>query len=56
MPVFYEGTLIKLESKDLTELVRVLYNLKTKTVIFFSEDSNIAEELKQFNLVEVDIV
>ncbi len=45
VPDSYEGTLIKLDSNDLTDLVRVINNLGTERVILYGKDIEIAEGL-----------
>jgi len=53
VPSEYEGTLLKLESNDLTDLIRVIENLNVNKVIFYNKDKKIAQNLR--NLVEIKV-
>ena len=52
-PEFYEGTLIRLKSEDLSKIKEVLANLKISKVIMHQKDAAIADKLKSggFNVI-----
>jgi hypothetical protein len=54
-PTNYQGTLIKLETEDLGDLKNVIKNLDVGQVIFFKEDTQLANRLIKQNIVKVVI-
>jgi hypothetical protein len=52
IPNSYQGTLIKLESNDLTDITRAIKNLNTKKVILFKEDEDLAQNIP----IETEII
>lgn len=56
IPASYEGSLIRLESDDLTDIIRVITNLKTEKVVIFSEDLGLADRLEEQGILNVEII
>ena len=53
IPLIYNGTLIKLRTKDLSHIEKVLVNLRIDKIIMYHEDIEIAEKLikSDFNVI-----